>query len=175
MGQRIVSTIHIAGLVKTYCFIHYILQQQPRMILIWQYVLLPQGRAYWSFQYALPGDGAKYWMKSIVLHIILSKLWIKVDWIEIRAFRRRALMHSIAMPSLPAFFNDFPLHYESNPMLPFSPFDPAAITTEVDAVCSCHNFRNSVSFLSPAVRWLHNLLRNRFLRRRRCDQCRWRL
>ena len=65
---------------KRYWFYQYILQQQPRMILIWQYVLLPQGRAYWSLQYALQGDGATYWMKSIVLHIVLSKVWnIVVD------------------------------------------------------------------------------------------------
>ena len=31
-------------------------------------------------------------------------------------------------------------------MLPFSPFDPAAITAEVDAIPGCHNFRSSVPF-----------------------------
>ena len=75
MDQPIVSMIHIAGLVKKNWLYQYILQQQPRMILIWQYVLLPQGRAYWSLQYTLPGDGAAYWMKSIVLHVALSKVW----------------------------------------------------------------------------------------------------
>ena len=31
-------------------------------------------------------------------------------------------------------------------MLPFPPFDPAAIATEVDVVSSCHISLNSVSF-----------------------------
>ena len=56
-------------------------------------------------------------------------------------------MHSIVMPSLPAFFYDFLLDRQSDSMLPFSPFDPAAITAEVDAIPGCnHNFRSSIPF-----------------------------
>ena len=55
-------------------------------------------------------------------------------------------MHSIVIPSLPAFLNDFLFYCQSNPMLPFPPSDPAATATEIDAVSSFHNFRNSVSF-----------------------------
>ena len=76
MDQRIGSTIHIAGLVKRILVLSiHIAATSTNDIEIWQYVLLPQGRAYWSLQYALPGDGATYWMKSIVLHIVLSKVW----------------------------------------------------------------------------------------------------
>ena len=31
-------------------------------------------------------------------------------------------------------------------MFPFPPFDPAAITAEVDTIPGCHNFRGSTSF-----------------------------
>ena len=47
---------------------------------------------------------------------------------------------------LTSFLNDFLFYCQSNPVLPFSPSDPAAITAEVNAVSSCHNFRNAVSF-----------------------------
>ena len=48
--------------------------------------------------------------------------------------------------ALTSVFNDFLLYRQSNPMLPFPPFDRAAIATELDAVFSCRNFRKSVSF-----------------------------
>ena len=55
-------------------------------------------------------------------------------------------MHSIVMPSLPAFFTDFLLNRQSDSMLPFFPFGPVAITAEVDAIPGCHIFRSSVPF-----------------------------
>ena len=55
-------------------------------------------------------------------------------------------MHSIAMQSLQFFLNDFLLYRQSNPVLPFPPFDPAAVAAEVDAVSGCDNFGSSVPF-----------------------------
>ena len=51
-------------------------------------------------------------------------------------------MHSIAMPSLPAFLMISIFYRQSNPMPPFSVFDPA----KVDAVSKCHDFASSVPF-----------------------------
>ena len=53
-------------------------------------------------------------------------------------------MHSIAMSSLPAFKNHFLLYRQSNPMLSFPPFGPAANATEVDALSGVDNFKCSV-------------------------------
>ena len=47
---------------------------------------------------------------------------------------------------LTTFFNDFLYYRQSDSMLPFVPSDPGATSAEVDAIPSCHNFRNSVSF-----------------------------
>ena len=43
---------------------------------------------------------------------------------------------------------DFLLNRQSDPVLPFSFFDPAAITTEVNAVSSCHNSEIPSLFVS---------------------------
>ena len=66
----------------------------------------------------------------------------KYDLIEIRAIRRRELVHSIAMSSLPALLTISSFYRQSKPMLYFSVFDPAAITAE----SRCHDFGNSVPF-----------------------------
>ena len=47
---------------------------------------------------------------------------------------------------LASLFNDILSYRQSNPMLPFSAFDSAAITAEIDAVSRCHNFGSSVPF-----------------------------
>ena len=47
---------------------------------------------------------------------------------------------------LTSFFNDFIFYRQSDSMLPFLPSDAGAISAEVDALLSRHNFRNSVYF-----------------------------
>ena len=55
-------------------------------------------------------------------------------------------MHSIVMPSSPAFLNDLLLYRQSNPVLPFPALHHATITTKKDAVFRCRNFGSSVPF-----------------------------
>ena len=56
-------------------------------------------------------------------------------------------MHPIAMQSLPFVLNNILLYRQSNPILPLSGFDPAAITAEKDVIIPrCHDFGSSVCF-----------------------------
>ena len=55
-------------------------------------------------------------------------------------------MHSIVMPSSPAFFNDILLYRKSNSMLPFPALNHAAIITKKDTISRCRNLGSSGPF-----------------------------